>query len=116
MSVANQSPVDMTVVCIGSRWRIVVRGELDLATGGHLLRVGQVLASARVIGADIDLADVSFIDTAGWRAVEATRQAILDAGGTSCLVAVSATVDRLLRHVDGPDGGLAARRDLVTVG
>jgi anti-anti-sigma factor len=86
--------IDMTVVWTGYRWRIIVRGELDLRSGQELEDVAGILDPRR--GVDIDLGDITFIDTAGWQAVVAARNRILGAGGACDLVAVSPAVYRYL--------------------
>lgn len=96
MLAPTRSQFDMTVVWNGSRWRIIVRGELDLRSGDELADVAGVLAAAEVVDLDIDLADVSFIDTAGWAAVATARHRIEATGGTTAVATVSPAVTRYL--------------------
>jgi anti-anti-sigma factor len=86
--------IDMTVVWTGSRWRIIVRGELDLRSGQELEDVAGILDPRR--GIDIDLGAITFIDTAGWQAVASARDRVRGAGGASDLVDVSPAVHRYL--------------------
>lgn len=91
----NRPPLDVAAVCIQSRWRLVVSGELDVDSGRLLVDAATVLAEARVAQADLDLAGVEFIDRGGWRAVGEACRRITDAGGTSCVTAASPCVRRL---------------------
>jgi anti-anti-sigma factor len=95
--------IEMTVVCDRSGWRILVRGELDLSSGQELLHVVTTLAAARMPVVTLDLAGVTFIDTAGWDAVLAARQAIEAAGGVAAMAPVSATVTRFATLAGGAE-------------
>jgi anti-anti-sigma factor len=94
MPVSLPPLIDMTVVWDGRRWRIIVRGELDLRSGQELEDMAGVLDPKR--GVDIDLGAVTFVDTAGWHAVASARAQVQGAGGASDLVAVSPAVTRYL--------------------
>ncbi len=97
MTTTTRPLLDLTVVCVGSAWRLVVAGELDTASGGLLIETAESLVTAaHPERADIDLAAVTFADTAGWRAVQTARRRITDAGGESSVVAVSPPLRRLL--------------------
>jgi anti-anti-sigma factor len=100
--------LDITVVCSGSRRRIILGGELDLDSGRALVDVAVVLAAAGVAGVDIDLTEVSFIDTAGWEAVGEARRRIAAGGGASTVVAVSPAVTRFW-ELAGHPGALGYR-------
>jgi anti-anti-sigma factor len=93
--------IDMTVVWNGFRWRIVVRGELDLRSGQELMDVVGVLASGDLVVVDIDLADVTFIDSAGWEAVTTARRLIEATGGACAVAAAGPAVHRYLDLVIG---------------
>ena len=86
-----------TVATCGTRTvRVVVEGELDLATVGAAGRVvNQVLEG----GADLelDLAGLSFIDVVGLRAVTTWQARAADAGVRCEVVAVSSAVLRVER-------------------
>jgi anti-anti-sigma factor len=71
-----------------------VRGELDLRSGQELEDVAGVLDPKS--GVDIDLGDITFIDTAGWHAVASAQHRIHGAGGASDLIAISPAVTRYL--------------------
>jgi anti-anti-sigma factor len=88
--------LDVIVVCDRAAWRVIVAGELDLASGGELAHVAESVASAGPEHVDIDLSRVTFVDMAGWRAVQAARQQIEAVGGTSRISATSSAVDRAL--------------------
>jgi anti-anti-sigma factor len=97
MRTASRSPLDLTVVCIGARWRVLVRGELDLRSGAELLGVADVLAAARVSRVDLDLTGVTFVDTAGWHSVVAAQQRIEQSGAVAEVSRRSPAVERLVR-------------------
>ncbi len=105
MTVARPpSPLELAAVCVGSRWRLILRGELDLATAGLLVDAAGILGEAAVVHADVDLHDVTFVDGAGWRAVEEAHRRILAGGGTCRVSATSPAVERFLAlsRVDAP--------------
>jgi anti-sigma B factor antagonist len=103
MPVATRPLFDLTVVSTGPRWRVAIRGELDLASGQDLKDVVEVLLAANGVRIDIDLAGVTFIDTAGWEAVAVARRLVTDTGGVSNVVAGSAVVTRFVDLIDGLD-------------
>lgn len=88
--------VSVTAACVGSWWRIHVRGELDAAGADRLKGVAAVLADAGAPGADIDLSEVTFIDTSGWQAVSDARARLQAAGTASRVDGASPVVTRLL--------------------
>jgi anti-anti-sigma factor len=96
MSTPHRTLVELTVVCIGSRWRIIVGGELDLGSGPDLVEVAGVLAAAGVPVVEIDLAAVSFIDTSGWRAVGDARALLAAHGASSVVTSLSPAVTQLV--------------------
>jgi anti-anti-sigma factor len=75
---------------------MLVGGELDLRSGEDLVRAADVLAAAGVAHVDLDLGDVSFLDTAGWHAVAEARRRVKGAGVICELVRTSPAVDRLI--------------------
>lgn len=77
-------------------WRVIVAGELDAATApglGDLLQplVGQPNASVVV-----NLADVTFMDSSGLRALVRAANSARDGGGSLVLARASGAVTRLL--------------------
>ncbi|MHB1928436.1 MAG: STAS domain-containing protein [Acidimicrobiales bacterium] len=88
--------VQIVVTASGTTCEVVVAGELDLGTGSELVDVAAVLASYRVPVVELDLAGVSFIDTAGWRAVERSLDVLAEVGSVAAVVRRSARVDHLL--------------------
>jgi anti-anti-sigma factor len=91
--------IDLTAEWNGFCWRILVRGELDLRSGEELVDVAGILASGDTV--ELDLADVTFIDTAGWEAVAGARRIVESAGGASLVTATSPVVRRYLELVVG---------------
>ncbi len=76
----TESPARIAVVSDPSGWQVLVSGELDLCSGRELLEVCSVLAAHRVGVVAVDLAGVSFVDPAGWRAVEESLRELATAG------------------------------------
>ena len=71
----------LTIACEADRWTLSVSGDLDLAREADLAQVAEVLAARQVPHVSIDLGHVTFIDSAGYRAVERAA-AVLGAAGT----------------------------------
>jgi anti-anti-sigma factor len=71
----------------------VVRGELDEATGAELER----LLSERPDVASVDLGEVSFVDSAGLRALLVARQRLQAAGRDLVVRRSSGAVRRVMR-------------------
>jgi anti-sigma B factor antagonist len=71
----------------------IVRGELDEFTGSELESTMQ----SRPDVATIDLGEVSFVDSAGLRALLVVRQARIDAGSTIGVRRSSGSVRRVMR-------------------
>ena len=79
--------------------RVVVEGELDLATVGEAGRVvGQALGSG--LDLELDLADLTFVDVVGLRAV-AGWQARAAAAGVRCEVVAVSSALRRVEHLTG---------------
>jgi anti-anti-sigma factor len=100
--------LDITVKRDGAVWEIRVAGELDTASGAELVSTIAAVVGATPGVVDIDLSDVTFADTAGWRAVHEARQLIIDSGGTPRVVAMSPAVERLIRQWVVVGGSAAA--------
>lgn len=75
------------------RDRVVVRGELDMATSDELLEAVEV-ASVRGERVNLDLGDVSFVDSYAIRTM-----VLLGRERTVVIVAASSVVDRVLHLV-----------------
>jgi len=108
-------PIEITIVCVGSRWQLVVEGEVDLRTGRDIADVAAALARAGVAAADIDLSAVSFVDTAGWRAVGAARAA-LEASGAATSVLGGLATERLLGALSAASGSPEGPRPAAATG
>jgi anti-anti-sigma factor len=104
--------LQITIVSSGSRWRLILRGELGLGSGRDLTDAAATLAATGIAAVDLDLAAVTFMDSAGWEAVDSARAQIAAAGGTAELVAISPVVSRYLEAAGrllrpGPPVGLS---------
>jgi anti-anti-sigma factor len=77
-------------------WRVVVAGELDAATAPELADVLDPLVSQPAASVVVNLADVSFMDSSGLRALIRSANAAKEAGGSLVLARASASVTRLL--------------------
>lgn len=88
----------MTVACDHNRWQLRLAGPVDSASGADLLDMADVMATLRVPDTDIDLSEVSFINTAGLRAVEEACEQIERTGGSARTTHESEAVSRLRSH------------------
>lgn len=84
----------IAVVAAASRWDVTVAGDLDLHSGRELVDVARVLAAYRAPAVGLDLAEVGFVDTAGWRAVERALAVLARAGTAAAVVRCSEPVHR----------------------
>jgi stage II sporulation protein AA (anti-sigma F factor antagonist) len=74
---------------------LTAHGEVDLGTVGQLSdALAAVTSSAQVV--DVDLADVSYMDSGGLRSLLIAKSDIEQLGGRLRVTAASSTVDRLL--------------------
>lgn len=78
------------------RWRVVVEGELDLATAPRFESVLGNAASADGATVEVDLSGVSFVDSSGLRAIVATARDLEQRGGRLRISAMSAAARRVL--------------------
>jgi anti-anti-sigma factor len=75
---------------------ILLEGELDLATAERLeLAVRQSVADD-CLQVSLDLSGVTFMDCSGLHALSACRRLLRTAGGRLRIVALSASVERIL--------------------
>jgi anti-anti-sigma factor len=85
--------LELSVERRGSARRIAACGELDLATGGRLERV---LLDAARLDIELDLGEVTFIDSAGVRVLINAANGCRERGTILRLEPVSAAVQRVL--------------------
>ena len=90
----------MTIACEADRWTLFVSGDVDLARDADLASVAQVLADRRVSHVAIDLGHVTFIDCAGYRAVERAAAVLRAAGTRVRVVNPSRAVARLIAALE----------------
>jgi anti-anti-sigma factor len=84
-----------------SRLHVTARGEADLATAGDLLVRLVTLVGAAAGEVAIDLSQVTFMDCAGLRTLNAIERLVRVNGGSVQVVAASPAVARLFELV-GP--------------
>ena len=72
---------------------VVARGEVDAASAPQLQAAFEATSPAG--GIDLDLAEVTFMDSSGLRVITAARREIHEAGGTLEIVAAGAAVRRI---------------------
>jgi anti-anti-sigma factor len=97
MTNPSQEPplLDVAVTNDDGRSKVRVSGELDAASANRLEEaVAGVLTDGAVL--ELDLGNVSFIDSSGLRTLLVVQQAATDAAGSLVLVATTPAVDRLL--------------------
>ncbi|WP_091763755.1 STAS domain-containing protein [Blastococcus aurantiacus] len=83
--------------------RIVLTGELDRATCGHLVAACPMLVAATPAVWVVDLTDLTFCDASGLRALVALRRAAADAGAAVVLNGARPLLRRLLAFVSLSD-------------
>lgn len=81
----------------GNRLEIHLAGELDVTTSDHLERSAATVIAGGSKLVVLDLADLSFIDSSGVRALVRTRNLLLDGGIELRLRSVRPQVRRVLR-------------------
>lgn len=75
-------------------WAVMIHGELDITTKGHLAEVAAILAPLGK-GVHLDLSGVTFIDPSGWDGVTAAVESLNRAGVPARVVHPSEQVRRL---------------------
>ena len=87
------------------RWIVMVQGELDVSTSHHLQELAGIF-SGLGLGVDLDLGDVTFIDSSGWAGVLAAVEKLEEAGVPTRLVRPS---DPVRRVASVPDWAILTR-------
>jgi anti-anti-sigma factor len=92
-----ETGLDVSVACGSAGCVLVsVRGELDMFGGAALLqRLRELIASGRIT-ITLDLSDLTFIDTAGYRSLESAADEAEARGGEVLIGACSRPVRRFL--------------------
>lgn len=90
-----RSSIGVATTAEGDRHVLRVSGDLDLATAPELVAAGEAVASsgARI---EMDLTDVTYIDSSGLRALILVQRAAEKAGGTAVVTAASDLIDRVI--------------------
>ena len=78
-----------------ARVRLIVIGELDLASAPALARLASIVDLTKTGHLDLDLGGVTFIDGTGLRALQSLVHGIRDAGGTAVIVETGPGLRRL---------------------
>jgi anti-sigma B factor antagonist len=81
-------------------WRIDLNGELDLDTAPALTEQFDELAQNGAVLVIVGLADVTFLDSSGLRALVHGARAIEEAGGRLLVDGASGAVARILELTD----------------
>jgi anti-sigma B factor antagonist len=81
-------------------WRIDLNGELDLDTAPALIEQLDDLAQNGAVLVVVGLADVTFLDSSGLRALVHGARAIEEAGGRLLVDGASGAVARILELTD----------------
>jgi len=92
---AEQAPFSVTATRGDDRIILTVTGELDSATAVHLDSAIQDVDQS-VTGLEVDLTEVSFIDSSGLRSLVMARQTAEESGRRFSISGSSKAVDRLL--------------------
>jgi anti-sigma B factor antagonist len=99
----DQDAIELHVTRSDASADIVVHGEVDIHSCGQVERALTDLADDGVATVTLDLANVSFIDSSGLRALVVGHKALQDRGGRLVVAIPSASTARLL-EVTGLDG------------
>jgi len=92
----EESPVfELRVSSEGQRWRVQLQGELDMAQTSILADAAEALRDCRLSTVDLDLGCVTFIDSAGYRAVLDASEIITEGGADVHIFNESGAVRRL---------------------
>ncbi|MGZ4734490.1 MAG: STAS domain-containing protein [Acidimicrobiia bacterium] len=75
---------------------ISVRGEIDLATAPVLLRDAQAALALPISAVNVDLREVTFVDSSGLQALLTARERALERDITFTLTAVPSSVRRVI--------------------
>ncbi|HWG74872.1 MAG TPA: STAS domain-containing protein [Acidimicrobiales bacterium] len=97
----------ISIEVVGSRrscW-VWVSGEIDTANAWRLSDVAATLVDLGVDDVALDLADVTFVDAAGWRAVKRVAHLLENAGAECRLEQLSPVVRRTSRFLAGHPAG-----------
>ena len=106
----NESALSLHRSNDGDRVVLNAAGEIDSSNCGSLEALLGSIASERATPAvDIDLGEVTFIDSSGLRALIVGQRAIAKAGGTLRITSASSSVRRLFEIT-----GLAGQLGLVS--
>jgi anti-anti-sigma factor len=76
--------------------RVVITGELDISSSPRLISMIHDIAAPPVSGIELDCGGVTFLDSAGVRALIVTRNAAAHMGVDLVLVQASAPVTRVI--------------------
>jgi anti-anti-sigma factor len=87
---------DMATVMDGDVARVVISGELDNGSAPRLISMAHDLAAPPVRGIELDCAGVTFLDSAGVRALIVSRKEAADMGVDLVLVHPSLPVTRVI--------------------
>jgi anti-anti-sigma factor len=77
-------------------WRVLGRGELDVATASRLEAALEPLVDSRASLVVLDLTEVSFLDSSGLRTIVRAATSLEDGGGRLVIDGVSPAVSRVL--------------------
>jgi anti-sigma B factor antagonist len=77
-------------------WRVVARGELDVATADRLAQTLEPVIEGGATLVVLDLSDVTFLDSSGLRTIVRGATALEDHGGRLVVDGASPAVSRVL--------------------
>ena len=77
-------------------WKVVARGELDVATADQLARTLEPVIEGGATLVVLDLSDVTFLDSSGLRTIVRGATALEDQGGRLVVDGASPAVSRVL--------------------
>jgi anti-anti-sigma factor len=106
----NESALSLDRSNDGDRIVLCAAGEIDSSNCGSLESLlGTIAVERATPQVDIDLGEVTFIDSSGLRALIVGQRAIVKAGGTLRITSASSSVRRLFEIT-----GLAGQLGLVS--
>lgn len=80
----------------GGSAEIMLRGELDLGDAGNVTQTVREALRGRVSGVELDVRELTFVDSAGLQALLDCREAARDAGAKFRIVGASDPVRRMV--------------------
>lgn len=110
MTEVERQALDITVTAGGGRLRVIVQGDMDLATSGRLVDEVSGQLDENVRNLVVDLSGVSFCDSSGLNCLIAIRTRC-DEQGTAMTITGATPAFRQIAEITGLTEFLAVQAD-----